>query len=82
MIEKHYAGVIEDWDGVQRGAEDQIRAARQNGGRSLDVATHQQENLMKGITCKSNGSRRPESNRGPLHYELPICRAFAVNTSV
>ena len=40
MIEKHYAGVIENWDGVQRAAEDQIRAARHNGGRSLDVATH------------------------------------------
>lgn len=43
MIEKHYAGVIENWDGVQRGAEDQIRAARQIGGRSLDVAAHQPE---------------------------------------
>jgi hypothetical protein len=28
MIEKHYAGVIENWDGVQVPAEDQIRTAR------------------------------------------------------
>jgi hypothetical protein len=27
MIEKHYAGVIENWDGVRLPAEDQIRAA-------------------------------------------------------
>jgi hypothetical protein len=38
MIEKHYAGVIENWDGVQLAAEDQIRAARQTNGRSVDVA--------------------------------------------
>ena len=28
MIEKHYAGVLENWDGIQVPAEDQIRAAR------------------------------------------------------
>jgi integrase len=28
MIERHYAGVIEDWDGVRRDPEEQIRAAR------------------------------------------------------
>jgi integrase len=39
MIEKHYAGVIENWDGVQQSAEAQIRAARQAGGRSVDVAS-------------------------------------------
>ena len=38
MIEKHYAGVIENWDGVQQPAVDQIRAARQAGGRSMDVS--------------------------------------------
>jgi len=37
MIEKHYAGGIENWDGVQQAAEDQIRAARQTRGRSMDV---------------------------------------------
>ncbi len=37
MIEKHYAGVIENWDGVQQPAEHQIRAARQTRGRSMDV---------------------------------------------
>jgi hypothetical protein len=37
MIEKHYAGVIENWDGVQVSAEDQIRDARAAGGRGVDV---------------------------------------------
>ena len=37
MIEKHYAGVIENWDGIQRDAEDQIKDARQADGRSMDV---------------------------------------------
>jgi len=37
MIEKHYAGVIENWDGVQVPAEDQIRAARAADGRGVDV---------------------------------------------
>jgi len=30
MIEQHYAGVIENWDGKQVPAEDQIRAAREH----------------------------------------------------
>ena len=33
MIEQHYAGVIENWDGGQLPAEDQIRAAREARGR-------------------------------------------------
>jgi hypothetical protein len=37
MIERHYAGVIENWDGVQVTAEDQIRAARASSGRGVDV---------------------------------------------
>lgn len=38
MIERHYAGVIEDWDGVRIPAEQQIRAARASaGGREMDV---------------------------------------------
>jgi len=37
MIEKHYAGVIENWDGVQVPAEHQIRAAREAVGRGVDV---------------------------------------------
>ena len=45
MIEQHYAGVIANWDGVQRPAEAtiraardaSIRAARQNGGREMDA---------------------------------------------
>jgi integrase len=37
MIEKHYASVIENWDGVQVPAEDQIRAARRSDGRDMDA---------------------------------------------
>lgn len=36
MIERHYAGVIENWDGVRVPAVEQIRDAR-NSGRSMDV---------------------------------------------
>jgi hypothetical protein len=35
MIEKHYAGVIEEWSGERIPAENQIRLAR--SGRSVDV---------------------------------------------
>jgi integrase len=38
MIEKHYAGVIENWDGVRLPAEDQIRAARAPNARSMHVS--------------------------------------------
>ena len=41
MIEKHYAGVIENWDGIQVPAEDQIRAARASTGRVVDVTAPQ-----------------------------------------
>jgi Phage integrase, N-terminal SAM-like domain len=37
MIEKHYAGVIENWDGVQVPAEQQIHTARAAVGRGVDV---------------------------------------------
>lgn len=42
MIEKHYAGVIENWDGVQVPAEEQIRTARARSGRSMDVSATKQ----------------------------------------
>jgi hypothetical protein len=38
MIEKHYAGVIENSDGVQVPAEQQIHVARAAAGRGADVA--------------------------------------------
>ncbi len=38
-IEKHCAGIIENWDGVQQAPEAQIRAARESRGRSMDVTT-------------------------------------------
>jgi integrase len=45
MIEKHYAGVIENWDGHQVQAELQIRAARSSTGRGMDVTTERQDTL-------------------------------------
>ena len=39
MIEKHYAGVIENWDGVQVSAEHQIHASREAVGREVDVTS-------------------------------------------
>jgi hypothetical protein len=41
MIEKHYAGVIENWDGERVPAEHQIRAARSASGLSMDVGADQ-----------------------------------------
>ena len=41
MIEQHYAGVIENRDGIPVSAEQQIRAARSSGGRSVDVGGFQ-----------------------------------------
>jgi integrase len=38
MIELHYAGVIENWDGTQVLAEDQIRAARAAVGLKMDAS--------------------------------------------
>jgi integrase len=37
MIEQHYAGVIENWDGRRVPAERQIRAARRASGRKMDA---------------------------------------------
>jgi hypothetical protein len=39
MIEQHYAGIIENWDGQRVPAEQQIRAARSANGRGIDVAS-------------------------------------------
>jgi hypothetical protein len=41
MIEKHYAGVIENWNGIQIPAEEQVRTARASIGRSMDVSAKQ-----------------------------------------
>jgi len=40
MIEQHYAGVIENWDGHRESAEQQIRAARSATGRVMDATTN------------------------------------------
>jgi hypothetical protein len=39
MIEQHYAGVIENWDGNRVPAEEQIRRARRASGPGMDLAT-------------------------------------------
>jgi integrase len=38
MIDRHYAGVIANWDGNPVPADTQIQLARQAGGRSVDVS--------------------------------------------
>ena len=45
MIERHYAGVIENWDGQRVPAEAQIRAARAADGRGMDVLAIQRHGL-------------------------------------
>jgi integrase len=45
MIEKHYAGIIENWDGRRVPAEEQIRAARSAGGRAMDVTSDQSRKM-------------------------------------
>lgn len=37
MIEQHYAGVIANWDGNRRAADEQIAEARETVGREMDV---------------------------------------------
>jgi hypothetical protein len=37
MIEKHYAGIIENWDGNRIEAERRIREAREAGARPVHV---------------------------------------------
>jgi hypothetical protein len=44
MIEQHYAGVIENWDGQRVPAEQQIRAARSASGREMDVTANRTGN--------------------------------------
>jgi hypothetical protein len=69
MIEKRYAGVIENWDGVQVPAEYRIHAARgclTRSGRRTDPAVM---TALTQIPCKASQSRRGDSNPGPLHYE-------------
>jgi len=45
MIEQHYAGVIENWDGQRVPAERQIRAARSASGRGMDVTSDRDEKM-------------------------------------
>lgn len=42
MIEQHYAGVIANWDGQRRSAEEQITEARQTVGREMDALTSEE----------------------------------------
>ncbi len=57
MIDRHYAGVLANWDGQAVPAERQIREARtllaRNGGRSVDVASPSPEGHEVERPCKS-----------------------------
>jgi integrase len=79
---RNYARVFADYDPASRmPAEDQIRAARtaieeagrradarEWAGRGVDVAERLHE-VARGQWPAPHASRRPDSNRGPLHYE-------------
>jgi len=69
MIERHHAGVIENWDGQRIPAEAQIRAARAAGGRGMGVLATPGTASDARKSLQIGKSRRPDSNRGPLHYE-------------
>jgi integrase len=79
---RNYARVFSDYDPAARiPAEEQIRAARRavaeagrradardRAGRAGDVAERLEE-VARGRWPSPQPSRRPDSNRGPLHYE-------------
>jgi hypothetical protein len=69
MIEQHYAGVIENWDRRRVPAERQILAARRTSGRKMDANPKTDELSAETNPVQIRLSRRPDSNRGPLHYE-------------
>ena len=71
MIEKHYASVIENWDGRQVPAERQIRAARRTTGRAMDVAANS-EHAAPTRKVPGNPQKSPpgDSNPQPLHYKF------------
>ena len=60
MIEQHYAGVVENWDGKQVPADEQIRAARALRTRHPDVsdgASKPLRALSKRDPCKAASGR-------------------------
>jgi hypothetical protein len=65
-----YAHVFEEFDPADRtAAEERIRAARaQSGVHDLYIARETSAGGNREFAA-TKGSRRPDSNRGPLHYE-------------
>ena len=64
-----YAHVFEEFDPADRTpAEERIRAARRSDVRVL-YAREEDEWSESAEFAPAMGSRRPDSNRGPLHYE-------------
>ena len=57
MIERHYAGVIENWDGQRIPAEAQIRAARATGRRGMDVLATERQRTRRESPCKFRSGR-------------------------
>jgi len=64
-----YAHVFEEFDPADRtSAEDRIRAARRSDVRVLYARREADLDAAAELGSRK-GSRRPDSNRGPLHYE-------------
>jgi hypothetical protein len=64
-----YAHVFEEFDpGDRTPAEDRIRAARRSDVRVLYAREEDELSEAAGFGSTKR-SRRPDSNRGPLHYE-------------
>jgi integrase len=64
-----YAHAFEEFDPADRTpAEDRIRAARRTDVRVLYARGESELSATAGLGAR-NRSRRPDSNRGPLHYE-------------
>ena len=51
MIEQHYAGVIANWNGERRSAEEQIAEARQTVGREMDVLASNDDTRERQNPC-------------------------------
>jgi hypothetical protein len=81
MLDKHYAGVIANWDGVPVPADELIRRAREQlaegGGRSRRWRWQP----VSAFRLHLRQSRRPDSNRGPLHYESRTTRSRLLTTA-
>jgi hypothetical protein len=66
MIEKHYAGVVENWDGKRVPADVQIRAARKKWTRRGTQRRERGTRGMKRFACKSAQARRRTRTGNPF----------------